>query len=89
MKKARTRAHLMHAYLPDHPGEGVQHIALATDDILRTAGAPGRQRPHFRRRAPGALLRHCRRARLPGHGAWTWQPCADTASWSTGRRRRR
>jgi 4-hydroxyphenylpyruvate dioxygenase len=29
-----ARTELMHAYLPDHPGEGVQHIALATDDIL-------------------------------------------------------
>ncbi len=24
----------MHEYLPDHPGEGVQHLALATDDIF-------------------------------------------------------
>jgi 4-hydroxyphenylpyruvate dioxygenase len=33
-EEGTRRTNLMHEYLPDHPGEGVQHIALATDDIF-------------------------------------------------------
>jgi 4-hydroxyphenylpyruvate dioxygenase len=33
-EEGTRRTSLMHEYLPDHPGEGVQHIALATDDIF-------------------------------------------------------
>lgn len=38
-EEGTSRTELMHEYLPDHPGEGVQHIALATDDILACADA--------------------------------------------------
>jgi 4-hydroxyphenylpyruvate dioxygenase len=60
------RAHLMHAYLPDHPGEGVQHIALATDDILRTATALAANGLTFVE--PPAHYYDTVDARLPGHG---------------------
>ena len=33
------RTQLMHRFLPDHPGEGVQHIALASDNIFATVDA--------------------------------------------------
>ncbi|CAN7558520.1 VOC family protein [Trinickia sp. LjRoot230] len=33
-EEGTQRTRLLHDYLPDHPGEGVQHIALATDNIL-------------------------------------------------------
>jgi 4-hydroxyphenylpyruvate dioxygenase len=33
-EEGTRRTSLMHEYLPDHPGEGVQHIALATGDIF-------------------------------------------------------
>jgi 4-hydroxyphenylpyruvate dioxygenase len=33
-EEGTSRTSLMHEYLPDHPGEGVQHIALATADIF-------------------------------------------------------
>jgi 4-hydroxyphenylpyruvate dioxygenase len=35
-EEGTRRTSLMHEYLPDHPGEGVQHIALATADIFGT-----------------------------------------------------
>lgn len=38
-EEGTARTEQMHAYLPDHPGEGVQHIALATDDILACVDA--------------------------------------------------
>ncbi|WP_205249453.1 VOC family protein, partial [Escherichia coli] len=60
------RAHLMHAYLPDHPGEGVQHIALATDDILRTATSLAANGLTFVE--PPAHYYDTVDARLPGHG---------------------
>lgn len=60
------RAHLMHAYLPDHPGEGVQHIALATDDILRTATALAANGLTFVE--PPEHYYDTVDARLPGHG---------------------
>ena len=33
------RTALMHSYLPDHPGQGVQHIALSTVEIFATVDA--------------------------------------------------
>lgn len=65
-EEGAPRTELMHAYLPGHPGEGVQHIALATDDILASVDAL---------RANGVeLIEPPARyydevdARLPGHG---------------------
>lgn len=33
-EEGTPRTRLLHEVLPDHPGEGVQHIALATNDIV-------------------------------------------------------
>lgn len=38
-EEGTQRTALMHSYLPDHPGQGVQHIALASDDIFATVDA--------------------------------------------------
>ncbi|MDE1182218.1 VOC family protein [Paraburkholderia sp.] len=35
-EEGTRRTNLMHDYLPERPGEGVQHIALATHDIFAT-----------------------------------------------------
>ncbi|TKC80237.1 4-hydroxyphenylpyruvate dioxygenase [Trinickia terrae] len=56
----------MHAYLPGHPGEGVQHIALATGDILSCVDAL--QANGVELIEPPARYYDQVDARLPGHG---------------------
>jgi len=60
------RTALMHDYLPDHPGEGVQHIALATDDIVPCIDALKANGVAFVE--PPAAYYDSVDARLPGHG---------------------
>lgn len=38
-EEGSQRTQAMHQFLPDHPGEGVQHIALASDDIFASVDA--------------------------------------------------
>lgn len=65
-EEGSRRTQLMHAYLPDHPGEGVQHIALATDDILSCSDALVANGVEFVE--PPASYYDGIDARLPGHG---------------------
>lgn len=60
------RTNLMHEYLPDHPGEGVQHIALATDDILACVERLLANGVEFVEPPPRYYEQLD--ARLPGHG---------------------
>jgi 4-hydroxyphenylpyruvate dioxygenase len=65
-EEGTRRTDLMHAYLPDHPGEGVQHIALATADIVACVerlAANGVEMVE-----PPARYYEQIDARLPGHG---------------------
>nr|WP_246327187.1 VOC family protein [Burkholderia guangdongensis] len=65
-EEGTRRTELMHAYLPDHPGEGVQHVALATDDILSCVDALRANGVEFIEPPP----RYYEQVdtRLPGHG---------------------
>ena len=65
-EEGTRRTELMHAYLPDHPGEGVQHIALATDDILSCVDALRANGVEFIE--PPARYYDEVDGRLPGHG---------------------
>jgi len=65
-EEGTRRTQLLHDYLPEHPGEGVQHIALATDDILASVDALKANGVEFVEPPPayyGTVD-----ARLPGHG---------------------
>ncbi|NHH84528.1 4-hydroxyphenylpyruvate dioxygenase family protein [Burkholderia gladioli] len=65
-EEGTRRTQLMHDYLPDHPGEGVQHIALATDDILASVDALVANGVSFVE--PPAAYYDSIDTRLPGHG---------------------
>lgn len=65
-EEGTARTQLMHDYLPDHPGEGVQHIALATDDIVGSVDALAANGVEFVE--PPAAYYDSIDARLPGHG---------------------
>jgi 4-hydroxyphenylpyruvate dioxygenase len=65
-EEGTRRTELMHDYLPDHPGEGVQHIALATDDIVPCVDALKANGVEFVE--PPAAYYDSVDARLPGHG---------------------
>ncbi|WP_206956075.1 4-hydroxyphenylpyruvate dioxygenase family protein [Trinickia acidisoli] len=65
-EEGTARTEQMHAYLPDHPGEGVQHIALATDDIFACVDALGGNGVEFIEPPPAYY--DAIDARLPGHG---------------------
>jgi 4-hydroxyphenylpyruvate dioxygenase len=65
-EEGTSRAALMQDYLPDHSGESVQHIALASNDIMKSVDA-------LRARGINFVLPPERYydqvdARLPGHG---------------------
>ncbi|WP_118179992.1 4-hydroxyphenylpyruvate dioxygenase family protein [Paraburkholderia phosphatilytica] len=65
-EEGTRRTSLMHDYLPDHPGEGVQHIALATDDIF--ACVERLMANGLRFVEPPPRYYEQIDARLPGHG---------------------
>lgn len=65
-EEGTARTEQMHAYLPDHPGEGVQHIALATDDIFACIDALVANGVDFVE--PPRAYYDGIDARLPGHG---------------------
>jgi 4-hydroxyphenylpyruvate dioxygenase len=60
------RTDLMQQYLPDHAGEGVQHIALASADIFASVDALIQRGVRFVE--PPARYYAQLDARLPGHG---------------------
>jgi 4-hydroxyphenylpyruvate dioxygenase len=60
------RTDLMQQYLPDHEGEGVQHIALASTDIFASVDALIARGVRFVE--PPARYYDQLDARLPGHG---------------------
>lgn len=60
------RTQVMHRFLPDHPGEGVQHIALASDNIFATVDAL-RARGVDLIEWPAAYYQQID-LRIPGHG---------------------
>jgi 4-hydroxyphenylpyruvate dioxygenase len=65
-EEGTPRTNLMHDYLPDHPGEGVQHIALATEDIFGCVDALMANGLSFVEPPPRYYEQID--ARLPGHG---------------------
>ncbi|MGF6603196.1 4-hydroxyphenylpyruvate dioxygenase [Paraburkholderia sp. GAS448] len=65
-EEGTPRTNLMHEYLPDHPGEGVQHIALATGDIFACVEAIMANGIEFVEPPPRYYEQI--EARLPGHG---------------------
>lgn len=65
-EEGTQRTRLLHEYLPDHPGEGVQHIALATNDILRCVDTLRANGLEFLE--PPSRYYAEIDARLPGHG---------------------
>lgn len=65
-EEGTRRTQLLHDYLPEHPGEGVQHIALATDDILASVDALKANGVEFVEPPPAYY--DTVDARLPGHG---------------------
>lgn len=65
-EEGTRRADLLHDYLPDHPGEGVQHIALATADIVATVDALSANGVEFVQ--PPERYYAEIDTRLPGHG---------------------
>jgi 4-hydroxyphenylpyruvate dioxygenase len=65
-EEGTRRTNLMHEYLPDHPGEGVQHIALATDDIFACVEQLLANGVEFVEPPPRYYEQLD--ARLPGHG---------------------
>jgi 4-hydroxyphenylpyruvate dioxygenase len=60
------RTDLMQQYLPDHKGEGVQHIALASRDIFASVDALAARGVRFLQPPPRYYDQLD--ARLPGHG---------------------
>lgn len=65
-EEGTPRTRLLHEYLPDHPGEGVQHIALRTDDIFGCIDALVANGLQFL--SPPARYYDEIDTRLPGHG---------------------
>ncbi|CAM2151770.1 4-hydroxyphenylpyruvate dioxygenase [Pararobbsia alpina] len=65
-EEGTRRTALMHSYLPDHPGQGVQHIALATADIFATVDALLARGVELIE--PPARYYEQIRSRLPNHG---------------------
>ncbi|MGF6643187.1 4-hydroxyphenylpyruvate dioxygenase [Paraburkholderia sp. GAS33] len=65
-EEGTQRTSLMHEYLPDHPGEGVQHIALATGDIFACVEQLMANGIEFVEPPPRYYEQID--ARLPGHG---------------------
>jgi 4-hydroxyphenylpyruvate dioxygenase len=65
-EEGTRRTELLHDYLPEHPGEGVQHIALASDDILASVDALKANGVEFVEPPPAYY--DTVDARLPGHG---------------------
>jgi 4-hydroxyphenylpyruvate dioxygenase len=65
-EEGTQRTSLMHEYLPDHPGEGVQHIALATGDIFACVERLMANDIEFVE--PPSRYYEQIDARLPGHG---------------------
>ncbi|MCP3710276.1 VOC family protein [Paraburkholderia sp. CNPSo 3274] len=65
-EEGTRRTQLLHDYLPEHPGEGVQHIALATNDILASVDALKANGVEFVEPPPAYY--DTVDARLPGHG---------------------
>jgi 4-hydroxyphenylpyruvate dioxygenase len=65
-EEGTQRTRLLHEYLPDHPGEGVQHIALATNDILSCVDKLRANGLEFLEPPPRYYAEID--ARLPGHG---------------------
>jgi 4-hydroxyphenylpyruvate dioxygenase len=66
-EEGTRRTELLHEYLPDHPGEGVQHIALSTNDIVASVDALAANGIEFIEPPPAYY--DGVDARLPGHGA--------------------
>ncbi|KDR34859.1 4-hydroxyphenylpyruvate dioxygenase [Caballeronia grimmiae] len=65
-EKGTYRTDLMQQYLPDHEGEGVQHIALASADIFASVDALSARGVRFL--MPPQRYYDEIDARLPGHG---------------------
>ena len=65
-EEGTQRTRLLHEYLPDHPGEGVQHIALVTNDILRCVDTLRANGLEFLEPPPRYYAQID--TRLPGHG---------------------
>jgi 4-hydroxyphenylpyruvate dioxygenase len=65
-EEGTPRTRLLHEYLPDHPGEGVQHIALASPDIIACVDALRANGLEFL--SPPARYYDEIDERLPGHG---------------------
>lgn len=65
-EEGTPRTRLLHEYLPDHPGEGVQHIALATSDIIACVDKLVANGLEFL--SPPARYYDEIDERLPGHG---------------------
>ncbi len=78
-EEGTPRTNLMHEYLPDHPGEGVQHIALATDDILACAEAVIANGIEFVEPITNRSMRVCRATGSTSTG------CVATAFWWTAK----
>ena len=75
--KGRRRSQI-EEYLEFYGGPGVQHIAMATDDIVETVRAMRRQRRDVPPRPPG-LLRAAARTRRPDRRG----PAASWPSWAS------
>ena len=65
-EEGTRRTALMHGYLPEHPGQGVQHIALATHDIFSSVDRLLANGVEFI--APPPRYYDQIDARLPSHG---------------------
>jgi 4-hydroxyphenylpyruvate dioxygenase len=65
-EQGTRRTELMQQYLPDHAGEGVQHIALASADIFASVDALSARGVKFVQPPPRYYEQLD--ARLPGHG---------------------
>ncbi len=65
-EEGSQRTQAMHQFLPDHPGEGVQHIALASDDIFASIDALTARGVEFIE-WPASYYEQID-SRLPGHG---------------------
>ncbi|EHP42373.1 4-hydroxyphenylpyruvate dioxygenase [Cupriavidus basilensis OR16] len=65
-EKGTQRHDQMEHYLSGHHGEGIQHIALATDDLVASAAALARNGVRFVE--PPAAYYDTVDARVPGHG---------------------
>ncbi|RKP55888.1 4-hydroxyphenylpyruvate dioxygenase family protein [Pararobbsia silviterrae] len=65
-EEGTRRTALMHSYLPDHPGQGVQHIALSSADIFASVDALLANGVELI--SPPPRYYEQIEARLPGHG---------------------